>query len=269
MQELRAGRDVEQAEDDLVDDLGRLGVASGGILLVQSSLRRVGPVPGGAETVVRALRRALGPDGTLLAYTATPENSRSSSLHRAAVRGLDAAARKEYVRSMPGFHPGSTACSPTMGRLAETIRTTPGALRSDHPQTSFAALGARAGWIVGEHPLESHLGDRSPLGRLYQADGTVLLLGVPLSRCTCFHLAEYRVPGPPVRMYECARRDDGGESRWITFTGVDLDDRRFAELGAAVEQEVPFGRGTFGLADSLLVPIRPAVDAAVGWLGRH
>ena len=43
-----------------------VGVRPGSVLLVHSSLRAMGPVAGGPETVIRGLLQALGPDGTLL-----------------------------------------------------------------------------------------------------------------------------------------------------------------------------------------------------------
>jgi aminoglycoside 3-N-acetyltransferase len=256
-------------EADLVTDLRRLGVAPGGVLLVQSSLRSMGPVVGGAETVVRALRRVLGEEGTLVVYTATPENSLSSPAYRVATAGLDEAGLELFHSRMPAFDPWTTPCSPTVGRLAETVRTTPGALRSSHPQTSFAAVGPRAAWVVGSHPPESHLDDRSPLGRLYEADASALLVGIPGSLFTPYHLADCRVPDPPRRPYACVVRGDDGDRRWLRFEGVDLDDVHFPELSAAVQERVPFAEGFLGSAESFLVPVRAAVDAATRWLTEH
>jgi len=223
-------------------------------------------VVGGAETVVCALRRVLGEEGTLVAYTATPENSVSSPSYRAATAGLDPAEVERFHSRMPAFDPLETPSSPTVGRLAETVRTTPGALRSSHPQTSFAALGPAAAWIVGSHPPESHLDDRSPLGRLYEANAMALLVGIPSWLFTPYHLADCRVPEPPRRPYECVTRGADGSRRWVTFDGVDLDDRHFPELGAAVRERVAFGEGRLGDADCFLVPVAPAVDAATAWL---
>jgi aminoglycoside 3-N-acetyltransferase len=245
--------------------LDELGVRPGDTLLVQASLRSVGPVQGGAATLTAALRQALGPSGTLVAYTATPENSDTSRLYERATAGMDAAALARYRDAMPAWDLG-TPCSPTLGRLSEEIRRTEGALRSGHPQTSFAALGADAGTVVERHPLECHLGDDSPLGQLYKRGGSALLIGIPHWLCTAYHLAEYRVAWRARRRYSCVVSDGAGSRRWLEFTGLDLDDRHFPQLGAAVRGAVGFGSGRLGDARCFLVPVVAAVDLAQRWL---
>ena len=255
-------------KDDLVADLRRIGVEPGGVLLVQSSLSKVGPVDGGVRTVVEALLDVVGRgNGTLVAYTGTPENSLSSPAHHQRTRRLRGAGLRRFLRRMPPFDPLRTRCSPSMGQLSEAIRTARGAIRSTHPQTSFAAIGPLASHIVGTHPLESHLGESSPLGRLYELDAKVLLVGLPSSKFTPYHLAEYGVDQPPRCFY--ATKVPGpapGTRRWQVFQGVDLDDRVFPELGAAVQEKVTFDTGVLGDADCFLVPLVPAVDAAANWM---
>jgi aminoglycoside 3-N-acetyltransferase len=253
-------------ERELLADLRRVGVQEGDTLLVQASLRSLGPLRGGVATLLAALRGALGPSGTLVAYTATPENSETSRLYLEATAGLDAAGLARYRDAMPAFDPASTPCSPTVGRLSEEIRRMEGALRSAHPQTSFAAVGAAAREVTEGHPPECHLGEQSPLGELYRRGGSVLLVGVPHWRCTGYHLAEYQVDWRDRRRYSCVVRDRDGTRRWLEFTGLDLDDRHFAQLGAAVRERVALRRGLLGDAECFLVPLTAAVDVARGWL---
>ena len=50
----------------IAKDLYALGIRPGDTVLVHSSLKSLGPVPGGAETVIQGLLKALGDEGTLL-----------------------------------------------------------------------------------------------------------------------------------------------------------------------------------------------------------
>lgn len=251
----------------LTDQLRELGIRGGETLLVQSGLRAVGPVQGGAEAVVAALRAALGPAGTLVAYTATPENSLTSSLHRAATAGLDPAGLRVFRATMGPFDPQRSPASPTMGRLAEQIRTTEGAVRSAHPQTSFTALGREAYRLMERHELSSHLGDESPLLRLYRASAWVLLIGVPWSVCTAFHLAEYWQPELVLQRYGCVVRDEWGRRQWVHFDGLRFSTDHFEALGRSlVADGTVSAGGRLGSASCRLLPIRTAVDRADAWL---
>jgi aminoglycoside 3-N-acetyltransferase len=252
-------------EQALLADLQALGVARGRHLLVHSSLRGIGPVAGGAATVLRALQAAIGPDATLVMPSHTAMNSLSSRAFRTATAGFGAAELAKFVAAMPGFDPASSP-SIAMGHVAESLRNTPGAVRSTHPQTSFTAIGRHAVECMAGHELACHLGDQSPLGWLYRAGAAVLLLGVGYSACTAFHLAEYRLPGTPrLRRYRCFVSDAGARAEQA-FCGIDLDDGDFAALGAQMDEECFVTMGRVGAAgDCRYFPLRAAVDFAVGW----
>ncbi|WP_405660106.1 AAC(3) family N-acetyltransferase [Streptomyces sp. NBC_01166] len=243
--------------------LYELGVRRGGVLLVHASMRSAGGDAGG---MADALRRTLGPEGTLVVPAFTPENSDTSRTYLDRVRGLSAEARAEVRASMPAFDP-ATSPAPGMGALAESVRLAPGALRSAHPQTSFAALGPAAEKLLSSHRADCHLGEDSPLARLYEADASVLLLGTGFDSCTAFHLAEYRRPAPPRRLYRCVVASEGGR-RWWEYEDIALDDSDFAALGADFVRARAgvVGNGRVGAARSHLFPLRAAVDFAAEWL---
>lgn len=256
------------SQESISKDLVTLGVARGQTLLLHASMRSMGYVEGGAGAIVDTLRTLIGPDGTLVVPTATPNNSDTSRTHLSRVAHMTAYERECYRAAMPAFDPATTP-SAGMGVIAETVRTTPGALRSVHPQTSFAALGPRAGDITERHASDCHLGEQSPLAMLYDLTAWILLLGIGYDSCSAFHLAEYRYTvHPPVRLYRCVINRDG-KSQWWQYRDVDLDDSDFRELGSDLDQTgIPI-RGTVAEAECRLLPLRPAVDFAVEWLRRH
>ncbi|WP_406509267.1 aminoglycoside N(3)-acetyltransferase [Streptomyces sp. NBC_00212] len=246
------------------DQLRALGVEEGGVLLVHASLRGTGLR---AETLLDALRTVLGPEGTLVVPAFTPENSDTSPAHLALVR--HAPDPVAFRAAMPPFDPEHTPSLGT-GRLAERVRTTGGAVRSDHPQTSFAALGARAAELMKGHALDCHFGAESPLGKLVAADAQVLLVNVGFAVCSAFHHAEYLVPAHPTRTYRAVIRDERGGATWFAYEDAVLDDSDFARIGA----DFPAGHlrgGPLGRRGARLFPIGAAVEHATAWMAekRH
>lgn len=114
--------------------------------------------------LISALRAVLGPEGTLVMPSMTGEDDRV-------------------------FDPAQTHCI-GMGVVADTFWRMPGVQRSDSPH-AFAAAGPQAMRITAPHPPDSPHGLDSPVGRVYQVEGQVLLLGVGHDANTCIHLAEY------------------------------------------------------------------------------
>ncbi|MEV6164539.1 AAC(3) family N-acetyltransferase [Streptomyces sp. NPDC052052] len=254
---------VCHSRTELAGHLSELGVERNGVLLVHASMRAVGPVSGGAGTVVAALRDALGGHGTLVVPAFTPENSDTSPQYRDRVRDLSDHDREAVRASMPPFDPATTA-APSMGRLAEAVRLAPGAARSNHPQTSFAALGPLADELVAHHHASCHLGEDSPLALLYKVRAHVLLLGTGFDSCTAFHLGEYRVPAPPRRTYRCVVTTRG-RRHWWEYEDVALDDSDFAVLGAEfarADDGAAVRSGPVGSATARLFAFTDAVDFA-------
>lgn len=248
----------------LATSVRALGLRQGMTVLMNASLSSLGDVDGGATTVVAAIRDALGPGGTLVSPATNEENSDTSRAYLARVAGMTPEQARAFRDTMPPFDPATTPAN--SGRIAEEIRRTPGAIRSAHPQSSFVAIGPRAREFMADHPLDCHLGEASPLGKLYAAGAWVLLLGVGYRSCSALHLAEYRYrPDPPRRTYRCVLPGQG----WREFTDVVLDDSDFENIGELIDKTVIHEQGYVGHANCKLMPMRDIVDFAAAWMRAH
>src|SRR5262249_26453978 len=157
-----AGR-LRVTRDDLVAGLRALEIGEGMVLQVHSSLSQLGFVEGGAEKVVDALLEVVGPEGTVMVPT----------FNHGAADVFD-------VRTTPSRN----------GAVTEALRRRPEAYRSIHPTHPYAAIGKHAAALVAGHPEAGTFGRRSPLGKLADLGGSILLLGVGMNRNTAAHIGE-------------------------------------------------------------------------------
>jgi aminoglycoside 3-N-acetyltransferase len=232
--------------NSLADQFRELGVNHGDTLLLNSSLRSLGWVNGGAEAVILALLDVLGNTGTLVVPTQSSDNSDPANWqHRPVPEAWEPIIRETVLPYDPRTTP-----TRLMGVITEAVRTWPGAVRSAHPQSSFSAVGPQAESLVAGHALDCALGEQSALAKLECAHARVLLLGVGFESCTSFHLAEYRIPGGMTENSFAVMTDEGRQRMTVRDTA--LWEERFDELGADFEKERTIVRGKVGGADSRL-----------------
>lgn len=247
----------------LAEKLRECGLGSGQIVLVHSSMSKLGWIPGGAEAVILAFLDVLGEKGTLVMPAHSSDNSDPARWENPPVPEAWWPIIRETT---PAFNPATT---PTrmMGAIPELFRTWPGAIRSEHPTSSFAAKGPLAEHITSGHSLEADLGDDSPVGKLYDLDGYVLLLGVDHMNNTSLHLAEFRCDYPGKRFLPTGSSMlVDGERRWVSYEALDLQDEDFEALGDAFDQANNITVHTIGKAQVRLFSQRALVDFASQWM---
>lgn len=250
--------DAPRTRASLAADLRALGVGAGDVLIVHSSLSRLGWVAGGPVAVLQALQDAVTAEGTLVMPTFTLYLTDPAGWRRFPVPP----AWWESIRSeTPPFDP---ALTPTrhMGRVAELFRTWPEVRRSAHPHSSFAAWGKYAEFVTANHGLAFSLGDGSPLARVYDLNGRVLLLGTEVN--TSLHLAEVRAGKQPVTPFSGPILENG-QRQWVTFGEIDYDEDSFPPVKAAFEASGAVTVGRVGSATAKLMSQREVVDFAVKW----
>lgn len=152
---------------DLLQDLADMGLTGQETILIHSSMKSIGPVDGGADTVLDALMEFFRP-GLLLLPTHT-------------WRTINAA--------NPVFDVCTSPCC--VGILPELFRQRPGVVRSLHPTHSMAGYGQQAvSYLAGEELRNTPCTPGGCYDRLKDVDGKILLVGVTHARNTYIHSIE-------------------------------------------------------------------------------
>jgi aminoglycoside 3-N-acetyltransferase len=250
----------------LTEHLRACGLVEGQTVLVHLAMSKLGWIIGGAEAVILALLAAVGDSGTLMMVTHSSNNTDPYEWQHPPVPEAWWQTIRDHT---PAYNPSTT---PTrgMGVVPELFRAWPGAVRSAHPAFSFAALGPRAEYLVADHALTEDCGDRSPLGRLYERDGHVLLLGVDHWNNTSLHLAEFRADYPGKRNLRTgsAMLVDG-QRQWVSYETLDTHPDDFGEIGAAFDAAHSIAVQQINEAQVRFFRQRLVVDFAVGWMEQH
>ena len=218
--------------DAVAEQLRALGVQTGQLLQVHTAFSKVGPVEGGPRGLIAGLRVALGDGGTLVMPSMSDDDDHPFDTH-------------------------STPCI-GMGIVADTFRRLPEVLRSDSPH-AFAAAGPLASRIVAPHPLSPPHGPNSPVGRVHELGGHVLLLGVGHTSDTTIHLAEYLAGVRYRRRKHLTVLRDGVPSRF-DYEETDHCCERFALVDGWLDDAGRQRRGVVGRGEARLAPAQAIVD---------
>jgi aminoglycoside 3-N-acetyltransferase len=220
------------SQTTLVGQLLSLGLKPGGVLLVHTSFSKVKPVEGGPLGLIAALRAALGPAGTLVMPSMSYDD--------------------EHVFDKTRSH-----CA-EMGIVADTFWRMPDVLRSDNNH-AFAAVGPLAAQIIAPHPLEIPHGPDSPVGRVHELDGQILLLGVGHDANTTIHLCESLAGVRYLRDKYLTILKDGKPAR-LNFREIDHCCQNFALADGWLDERNLQRRGKVGHAEARLFGSRDLVS---------
>jgi aminoglycoside 3-N-acetyltransferase len=214
--------------ESLFNDLSSLRISGEGTLFVHSSMKSIGAVEGGADTVLDALSGYMK-DGLL----ALPTHTWSY---------INAENPRFYVNDSP-------SC---VGLLTELFRNRPGVHRSLHPTHSVAALGRDAEeFVKGNELFDTPCARGSSYGKLLDRKGLIMLIGVDLRRNTFIHgVEEWKdIPG---------RLSDGHELLYTVLpdaTEITVPSRRhcgvdwslhFWKVEGVLEEKGAMCKGRFG-----------------------
>ena len=154
--------------ESLQADLAAAGIVPGDTLLVHSSMKSLGQVAGGVQSVFQALKNAVTEKGLLI---------------------FPSFSYPDVTESNPDFDVAKTPAR--IGILPELFRQEKGVRRSLHPFHSLAVWGNDAGsFIAGHECFDTSFNRRSPWGKMPDRKAKVLLIGVDLTKATFLHAVE-------------------------------------------------------------------------------
>lgn len=255
-----------QTKKSIISDLERLGVKKGMTLIVHSSLKSLGEVVGGAVSVILALEETVGVEGNLVMPTQTEHLCEPTENNE----NLSTEEIKIIKDNLPIYYPDLTPTS-YMGIIPETFRKQNGVLRSSHPHVSFSAWGKDAKLIIGNHGLNYALNENSPLGKIYDLEGYILLLGAPTNSNTSLHLAEYSQKNTYIKskVWEVKLSMEGKE-QWSTYNDINNESDDFDQIFDEFNSSTQFvKKGFVGEAESFLIPQKDIVDFSVDWMNKN
>lgn len=253
-------------KNEITDAFDSIGIKKGMSIIVHTSLKSIGYVCGGAQTVVESLLESVGTEGTVMMPTQSWKNLDPETGVHWEVPESDWNLIRE---NWPAYDKDITPTN-TMGAVAETFRKWPGSLRSDHPARSFAANGKFSEYLIKNHDLSDIFGETSPLAKLYELDGYVLLIGVGYDKNTSLHLADSRADYPGKHL--CTEHSavfENGKRIWKAYDTLFVDGEDFCEIGEDFEKEHKVEKIQLGNAVLRFMKQRELVDFAVKWIEKN
>ncbi len=220
-----------------------LGIAEDDIVFFHSSLKSIGHVVSGVDTVIDAFLETLGSSGTLV----LPALCKWGNMGREAIK------KAWDIQTTPTF----------AGLIPETLRKRQGSVRSDNPSHSVTAVGRYASEITKDHKrahgrewaadqprwaAHGSFGENSLWDKLCLLDAKYMFIGVDFGCCTMLHHVQ-------VLLLENYLRKTDSNASWPPFD--------FGRMGKKLEDLGLVRIGNIGGAVTRLTSSRSLVDTAI------
>lgn len=241
-----------------------LTLKEGDTVELHGSLKAIGLVSGGPNTIIDALLKVLSREGTLVMSAQYSTNSEPALWENPPV-DIDAF---ETIRASHPVYKGKESYLNWMGALAQTLQLKDQTVFSDHPNMAVMALGKQAKWLTIDAPLTPAFGLGSPFEKALQLKSKALLIGVNYDVLTGLHVAEALCGKRPYHLESANVLKDGKVKR-IKLLDFDYDSEIFNDIGVAYEQStiVPFIQ--LGNATCKLIDMVSLHDFALRYLKEH
>ncbi len=160
------------SKQDIIASLNKIGAPRDKVVIVHTSLRKIGNIEGGAEALLDALIEYFTADGGLLcipAHTWGYQDDKS-------VPTLDLCNPRSSIGTLPDI----------ASRDSRGIRT----LHPSHSMMVFGNKDKVLDFVSGEEKVETTASPDGCYGKIYKMGGYVLLLGVGQDKNTFLHCVE-------------------------------------------------------------------------------
>ncbi len=251
-------------KNDFKMAFAQMGIRKGMLVYVQSSLRPFGWVVGGAQTILDALMETVTYDGTIV-MPAFTKNLSDPSMYKAGTVPRDC--WEEIRESALPFNKRLSAAA-NMGEVTAQFMRNEAVLRSSHPAYSFLAWGKYAKLIVEKHPLHFGLSKDSPLSKIVDLNGFVLMAGMNYDKCELFHLAQYSNKACPIRVMTYPV-EKAGNVHWIKMLDKEFSDASYKQIGKLMEERGVVKSLEIGNTVCRLFSSREALNSAVAYLNQE
>lgn len=247
-------------KDDAKRQLHSLGLQKGMLVLVDAKIDNLGYIASGAQVLIEALMDVVGYEGTIVMPTFTLDFVDPACRYD---MKIDRESWK-YIRedALP-FSKKLTAPQHCDEIVSQFLRND-GIARSYHPLYSFAAWGKYAKLICDRQPLHFGLSMDSPLGKLFELNAFVLLLGCDYQDSTIFHLARYSGKQLPIRV-TCSPVQQGGHVKWKDMLDLEFDNSGYNAIGEVMEERKTVKTSYLGAGRCRFFNAREAVNIATAY----